>query len=336
MTEPTSLERSEELRSIVARYWAAFQRGDAEAVIARHSAAHGVTVVGTDPSEFIDDPDRLVAYLREQFADLGDWPVGDAQIDAWVEGSIGWAVVRSTVGPGEQRRGLRVSLVFRLERDDWRIVHEHWSLGAPNEEIFGIRLIYAIEEIARAVESDRPDLGELAAADGTVTLVFTDIEDSTLLTASYGDRAWLEVLRAHNAIVEEATEGQSGTVVQRVGDGYMLAFSSARRAIRAALSIQSRIAGAFDDPGSPIRVRIGIHTGDVLREADEFFGQAVNYAARVAAAGSGGETVVSRLVHDLVADDHEFAFGDPRQVAMKGFPGDQAVYPVTAVPRSAA
>ena len=77
-------------------------------------------------------------------------------------------------------------------------------------------------------------------------------------------------------------------------------------------------------------MRIGIHTGDVVREADEFFGQAVNYAARVAAAAGGGETLVSRLVRDLVAGDREFAFADPRLVAMKGFPGDQLVYPVTA------
>ena len=64
MTEPSSLERSDELRSIVARYWAASVRGDPEAVIARHSAARGITVVGTDPSEFIDDPERVTAYAH--------------------------------------------------------------------------------------------------------------------------------------------------------------------------------------------------------------------------------------------------------------------------------
>ena len=72
------------------------------------------------------------------------------------------------------------------------------------------------------------------------------------------------------------------------------------------------------------------------READEFFGQAVNYAARVTAAGAGGDIVVSRLVHELVADDREFRFGDPRSVHMKGFPGDQAVYPVLATTRPTA
>ena len=66
----------------------------------------------------------------------------------------------------------------------------------------------------------------------------------------------------------------------------------------------------------------------MIREADEFFGQALNYAARVVAAGTGGETLASRLVRDLVGDDREFAFGEPRHVAMKGFAGDQVVFPV--------
>jgi class 3 adenylate cyclase len=108
----------------------------------------------------------------------------------------------------------------------------------------------------------------------------------------------------------------------------MLAFPSARRALEAAAAIQRRIADTFSDPGSPIRVRIGVHVGEVLREADDFFGHAVNYAARVAGSANGGEALVSSLVHDLVAPTGDFAFAEPRDVEFKGVDGAQRVYPL--------
>jgi class 3 adenylate cyclase len=179
-----------------------------------------------------------------------------------------------------------------------------------------------------AVENDRPDVSAWAATDGTVTLVFTDIEGSTALNASFGDVGWIEVLRAHNEIVARRTTEHGGTVVQRIGDGFMLAFPAARRALRCALAIEQEIGSTFDDPGSPIRVRVGVHTGEVIRHADEFFGQAVNYAARVAGAAEGGEILSSSLVRDLVSTDQEFRFGPPRDVELKGIDGLQRLYPL--------
>jgi adenylate cyclase len=97
-----------------------------------------------------------------------------------------------------------------------------------------------------------------------------------------------------------------------------------------AQSIQSRIADAFDDPGSPIRVRIGVHTGEVVAHADDFFGHAVNYAARVAGEARGGEILVSALVHQLTFQTGPLAFEAPRTVELKGVEGPVAVYPLTA------
>ena len=114
--------------------------------------------------------------------------------------------------------------------------------------------------------------------------MFTDIVGSTELTTTLGDEAWLAILRAHNEIVTGATAAADGMVVKGQGDGFMLAFRSARRALTAARAIQRGIGEIFNDPGSPIRIRVGVHTGEILREADDFFGQTVNYAARVAAA----------------------------------------------------
>ena len=121
------------------------------------------------------------------------------------------------------------------------------------------------------------------------------------MLARLGDHAWLEVIRRHNAVIEEVTAAHGGTVVETQGDGSMLAFSSARRAVACAQAIQLEIERAFADSSPPIRVRIGIHTGDAMQEADQFFGTTVHYAARVAGHALGGEVLVSSVVHDLVA-----------------------------------
>jgi ketosteroid isomerase-like protein len=198
------LHASEELRSITERYWAAFRRGDSEAVIARTSRMDGITLIGTDETEYIDDPDAYERYTKETFEALPTLPVGEAQIDAWSQGDVGWAVVRSTV-EATSVQALRATIIYHLEHDEWKIVHAHYSVGVPNETAFGTPLTFSLDRLVEAVESERPDVTAAAASDGTVTLVFTDIEGSTALNASFGDVGWIEVLRVHNEIVARLT-----------------------------------------------------------------------------------------------------------------------------------
>ncbi len=124
-----------------------------------------------------------------------------------------------------------------------------------------------------------------------MTIAFTDIEDSTRLNEFLGDQRWLDLLRAHNEVIRIATIDHGGTIVKSQGDGFMLAFPSARRGLQCANVIEHAIAERFRDPGSPVRVRIGLHIGETIREADDFFGHAVTYAARIASHASGGEIV---------------------------------------------
>lgn len=329
MSDVGPLRRSEEVRAVIARHWSAFRRGDVEVYLARYTWSPGLQLFGTDESEDVENRAEFESYIRTQF-EVIDHTVSfaDPRIDAWVDGNVGWSVLRSTVDSGAGPRALRMTTVLLLQQDEWRIVQEHWSVGMSNEVVFGVEMSFSVERVAEAVEAERPDLSGLAATDGTITLVFTDIEGSTALNGTYGDQGWIDVLKAHNEVVERLTEAHSGTVVQRVGDGYMLVFPAARRALRAALAIDAEIRERFNDPGSPIRVRIGIHTGEVIRHANEFFGQAVNYAARVAAAGAGGEILASNLVRELVATDRAYAFGPPREVVMKGIDGVQLVWPL--------
>ena len=98
-----------------------------------------------------------------------------------------------------------------------------------------------LEELEKTVQREQPDLSTTIAADGTVTIAFTDIVDSTVLIARLGDQAWLDVIRRHNGVIEQATTAHGGTVVETQGDGSMLAFSSARRAVSCAVTIQREI-----------------------------------------------------------------------------------------------
>ena len=189
-------------------------------------------------------------------------------------------------------------------------------------------LTTSVDDIARSVTLARPDLSSTSAPDGTVTIAFTDIEDSTTLNGFLGDDRWFQVLRAHNEVIDECTAGFGGTVVKNRGDGFMLAFPSSRTALRCAIATQQRIEERFHDPGSPVRIRIGLHVGEAIRESDDFFGHAVSYAARIASKATGGEVIVSSLVRDLVGQTDEFRFDRPRVVELKGIEGPQTLYPV--------
>ena len=228
----------------------------------------------------------------------------------------------------EANADLRATYVLHLERGEWKIVQVHWSRAATvNADLLGMELPVSLQQLENAVQLERPDLSGSAAADGTVTLVFTDIVDSTVLTARLGDQAWMETVRRHHEVIRESAEAHGGTVVETQGDGAFLAFGSARRAVSCATDIQGAIGRAFADASPPIRVRIGLHTGDALHEEDRFFGTTVNYAARVAGQALGGEVLVSSIVSDLVRGSG-IEFLESRDVELKGIDGTQRLFAV--------
>ena len=145
---------------------------------------------------------------------------------------------------------LRATYVLHLEHGEWKIVQIHWSLpGNANVEILGMQLTLTLEQLEKTLQLERPDLSESTAADGTVTLVFTDVVDSTVLTARLGDKAWMETVRRHHEAVRECAEVPGGAVVETQGDGALLAFGSARRAVSCAKDIQAAVRRARPSPG---------------------------------------------------------------------------------------
>ena len=178
-------------------------------------------------------------------------------------------------------------------------------------------------------QRERPNLAPHAAPDGTVTILFTDIEGYTAMTERLGDLRAQEVLRAHNAIIREQVTAHGGFEVKSQGDGFMVAFSSARRAILCAIAMQQAIAGyGARHPEEPIQVRIGLHTGEVIKEAEDFFGKNVILAARIASVARGGEILVSAVLKELSESAGDIPFGDSRPVEMKGISGVRTVYEV--------
>ena len=323
------MEPSEEVRHVVRRFFDAVREGDEEAVSHRFSRQPGFERFGSDPAEWWQDGEAATMVWLQQMRELDGgfpWTLVD-DVHAMTEGSVGWAGLRAEWTTPTGQKNFRLSCVLHLEHGDWKIVHCHGSVPSSNEE-HGFLLTTSVDDIAESVTSSRPDLSATSAADGTVTIGFTDIEDSTMLNGLLGDERWVAVLRAHNAVLQDATSEFGGTVVKNQGDGFMLAFPSSRTAIRCAIAIERGISERFHDPGSPVRVRIGLHVGEAVREADDFFGHAVAYAARIASSATGGEIVVSSLVHDLVGQTGEFIFGDARTVELKGIQGSQRVYPV--------
>ena len=310
---------------MVERWLDAVAAGDADAVLARLSRHPGTVFIGTDPNEWWVGDARLV--VGRQIEETGGFPMRAEEIHAWEEGSLGWASARVKVEWAGTIYDARLTCLLHLERGDWKFIQSHLSLPQANESI-GIAVTTTLEELEQAMQRERPDLSASLAVDGTVTIVFTDIVDSTLMLSRLGDVAWVEVIRRHNTVIEELTAAHGGTVVETQGDGSMLAFSSARRAVVCACEIQSEINRAFADSSPPIRVRIGIHTGDAIQDANHFFGTTVHYAARVASHAVGGEVLVSSLVRELVADGSNITFLDGREVELKGLAGQHRLYAV--------
>jgi class 3 adenylate cyclase len=126
--------------------------------------------------------------------------------------------------------------------------------------------------------------------------------------------------------VRDSVSEHRGFVVKAQGDGFMLAFPSAAYALRSCLTIRDRIASGYHD--LPIRVRVGLHAGEVLHHNDDFYGRTVVVAARISALALGVEILASDLVHALAHGLGTFTFGDPRTTTLKGLDGDFTVHPV--------
>ena len=138
---------------------------------------------------------------------------------------------------------------------------------------------------------------------GTVTFLFTDIEGSTRALQQLGRDGFVRQLDRHAEIMRAAVAEHGGVELGTEGDSFFVVFPTASGALRAAAAAQRALAANSWSDGSPIRVRMGLHTGEGVPAGQDYVGIDVNRAARIAAAGHGGQIVVSEATRVLVADD---------------------------------
>jgi class 3 adenylate cyclase len=138
---------------------------------------------------------------------------------------------------------------------------------------------------------------------GTVTFLFTDIEGSTALLQRLGDRRYAEILDEHRRLLRDAFEEGNGREIDTQGDAFLVAFSRARDAVATAVVAQRALMKHPWPDGASLQVRMGLHTGEPISNADRYVGLDVHRAARIGAAGHGGQILLSDAVSGLVARD---------------------------------
>lgn len=269
----------------------------------------------------VGDPLHIVAYVVAGIAVL--------------EG-VGLAVLGTLLA--RTRRELE-ELQQRTDTRKWLLtggreaVKQVWqTANLVRKEGFGGALRSSIEDLADWAEVERPDLARVTP-DGRVVILFSDIEESTALNERIGDRAWVKLIGAHDKLVSDLVQKQSGHVVKSQGDGFMVAFARAEQAVRCGMDLQQALhRDAKRKRHEEVRVRIGVHMGRSVRRGDDLFGRNVAMAARVAAAATGGEILVSEPVRDALCDCDDIRFDEGREVALKGFSGNYRLFAVEAEP----
>jgi class 3 adenylate cyclase len=186
--------------------------------------------------------------------------------------------------------------------------HDAWVVG---DEAWN-----SVEFASAGKFAASPDeLGERTLA----TILFSDIVDSTPMLERMGDRAWAELLDEHNVRVRAAIDEFRGREMATLGDGFLAVFDGAARAVRAAAKMNHAVA----DLG--LRLRVGIHTGELELVGGQARGMAVHTAARVASVAGAGEVLISATTHDLL-DGSGLSFDDFGVHELKGLRGTRPLF----------
>jgi adenylate cyclase len=261
---------------------------------------------------------------------------------------VGASVTAVVLGVGALRRRTRRLEIERRRRELHTAVANLARVALPDRLDLVARGIEQLrdEGVASAVRSsiaalasgalsDAPRVRRAASPDGSLTLMFSDIEGSTALNERLGDRGWLDVLEEHNRIVREQLRRYRGDEVKAQGDGFMLAFARPGDGLACAVAVQRAIAARRWEVGAggrrvgAIRVRMGLHCGEVVRRDDDLLGLNVAIAARVAQQARGGEILLSAAMAECLDGDDAATLGEPRRVRFKGIADSQLVFPVT-------
>jgi class 3 adenylate cyclase len=285
----------------------------------------GLRFIGPDPGEWWEGFESHLSIGRAQFSEmatLGGIRVDTDEIVAWKEGTVGWIAIRCHITFGDKEpQEARMTVIVHEEGVYWKVVHQQFGLTVENQDAVGLELTTAVDELLLLVQDVSPPTSGVSA-DGSVTIVFTDLEGSTVLMELLGEERWLEMLGWHDSIVRQKSAVFGGTIVKGQGDGFMLAFPAAGSAAAFAGAMLRALSDGWS--GVPVPARIGLHAGNARAEAGDFFGRTVVVAARIASMAAGGEILVSQAVQEDL--DGAFPLSGPRSTVLKGLSGVHTVF----------
>jgi class 3 adenylate cyclase len=271
--------------------------------------------MSTDNRRNFDDPDEVVEVekLRSEMISLGGMSLAhDMHQPGWhwaehIRPLVGteWCETRHVgyVLKGQMRIRLRDGTEFDCRPGDVIDIpagHDGWVVGdEPCETLAwmgGTSWLAPLQTLKGRV---------------LVTLVFTDIVDSTGIAERMGDQAWLDLLSSHNQRMADILDRYRGRLVKFTGDGMLALFDGAARAIRCA------IACSRDAADLGLSIRAAVHTGEIEPAGDEIHGLAIHEAARIMAQAGPGEVLVSDLTKALARVEN-LRFDDRGEVELRG------------------
>lgn len=217
--------------------------------------------------------------------------------------------------------GLAFCLVKAERPDNLQEAHRAAHGMVPNE-IIGVSEEDLVRFLGKIHDSSDPSRIPRALR----TIFFTDLEGSTSLLHEVGEADYMGLLAEHDVIIRRALVAAHGREVKHTGDGFMASFDDVGRALQCALAIRA----GFEDRTKagaehPLRVRIGMASGEPVDHNDDIFGTAVNMASRICDAAEAGHPLTSEQLHDLGLE-RGFSFDPGREVVLKGFPDPTRVF----------
>lgn len=231
----------------------------------------------------------------------------------------------------DEQRGSAFCLVDAPDKDRVTALHANAHGSIPNK-IIEVDT-QAVQAFLGRIEDPFPPEG--AAPDGGMSVdpafrvvMFTDMKDSTAITTELGDARALHLFRTHNAISRDMLKRHGGREIQHTGDGFMVSFTSATRAVNCAVDMQRAFAAHNrSHADTPINVRIGICAGEPVEEDQRLFGSTVQLTARICSSCDPDQILVAPVVRDLCMGK-QFVFVDKGEVAFKGFTEPQRLFEV--------
>jgi class 3 adenylate cyclase/DNA-binding SARP family transcriptional activator len=272
------------------------------------------------------DLDGAEAALRQALESAAAWPF-QVQMDTALLASL--LVERGRLDEAERYAGQTLGSGIGIAELEGALVLAEVAVarGDPDAERLAAEALsradaggYVLSPSRQRLEAKVPHRPPVAVpAPGRrrerKTFMFTDIVSSTNLVEVLGDEAWDHLLRWHDQTLRSLFVGHHGEEVNRIGDGFFVAFERAADGVRCAMEIQRALERHRVDHGFAPRVRIGLHQAETTREGADYQGRGVHEAARIAALAEGGEILAS---HSSVGDLSDLPLSAPRSVTLKG------------------